>query len=188
MKRHKRKELPSLVGPLARQRGGYRALSKHESLYSGSLHLLKSTEFEAVLSRLVLDLSPLPLLPEADFFQLLEESEQLRLLLESCLVVLGRRCYEEVAVGDPEKETIPDRDEVWRKYRALLRVVAIVYDRISAASTRDLMEVVYDNWLIDIPKLLEFCAIYGESNPELTTRVVAQAYRNPNYDADTLDF
>lgn len=49
--------------------------------------------------------------------------------------------------------------------------------------------MVYDKWLLDIPKLLDIAAIYGESNPEIVRNIIANAYKaHPNFDDDTLDF
>lgn len=47
----------------------------------------------------------------------------------------------------------------------------------------------YNNWLLDIPKLLDLAGIYGEKNPEIVAKLISNAYSaHPNYDEDTLDF
>jgi hypothetical protein len=44
-------------------------------------------------------------------------------------------------------------------------------------------------WLLDLPKLLDLAAIFGESNPAIVTRLIDRVYAaHPSYDQDTLDF
>ncbi len=47
----------------------------------------------------------------------------------------------------------------------MTKITLYVYFRISSASTAERKALVYEEWLLDIPKLLDIAAIYGESNP-----------------------
>eukprot|EP00976_Prorocentrum_cordatum_P087490 1186928-Prorocentrum_minimum.AAC.4 len=45
-------------------------------------------------------------------------------------------------------------------------------DKAGGPSAGDHGAVLYDNWVFDIPKLLDICVLYGHSNPDLTRRLV----------------
>ena len=34
-------------------------------------------------------------------------------------------------------------------------------------------KIIYDEWIIDIPKILDIMAIYSESNPEIVTFIIS---------------
>ena len=74
-------------------------------------------------------------------------------------------------------------------YSALEKMVLVIEYRVSLAPTERERNIVYNNWLLDIPKMLEIAAIYGESNPEIVKKIIVNIYGAiSDYDGDTLDF
>lgn len=72
----------------------------------------------------------------------------------------------------------------------------IIYFRIVQAEDEDphlakqyrCYQSVYDNWVLDIPKLFNFMDIYGESNPDLTRILVEKVFQiNSDFKLDYLD-
>lgn len=37
--------------------------------------------------------------------------------------------------------------------------------------------MIYDEWLVDLPKILDIVAIYGDSNPEIIKSLVETAFK-----------
>jgi hypothetical protein len=65
----------------------------------------------------------------------------------------------------------------------------MVYYRISEAPTKESKMALYDDFLLDMPKMMDIASIYGESNPELVTKIIDNVFKvNGNYDGDVSDF
>lgn len=88
-----------------------------------------------------------------------------------------------------QKETMHDQDKQVRLYAVLMESVLLVYFRISEAPTAEARKMVYDKWLLDVPKLLDITAIYGPANPEIIRKLIENAIKTTDYyDDDILDF
>lgn len=82
-----------------------------------------------------------------------------------------------------------DKDDYFRMYSLLMENVLLVYYRVSEAPFGEAGKIVYDNWLLDVPKLLDLAAVYGGSNPDIMKKLIENAFKaNENYDQDILDF
>ncbi len=87
-----------------------------------------------------------------------------------------------------KKETIDLKDPSFQVYTILFEIVLTIYYRISQRPTESSRETMYDEWLLDIPKLLDLVSIYGDSNPEIVKAIINNVYKDEKYDGDTLDF
>lgn len=82
-----------------------------------------------------------------------------------------------------------DKDDYFRMYSLLMESVLLVYYRVSEAPFGEACKIIYDKWLLDVPKLLDLAAVYGGSNPEIITKLIVNAFQaNEGYDQDILDF
>ena len=79
-------------------------------------------------------------------------------------------------------------------YNELYRVVLNVFLRLSsdpvsgASENIDYGHVIYHNWLFDIPKLLDLCAIYQNGNEEIIRRIIQNVFKiEAAYKDDFLD-
>jgi hypothetical protein len=67
-----------------------------------------------------------------------------------------------------------------------LHVVLKIFYRVSLPSESDddafpldfYKDLVHDNWLIDVAKLFDLAAIYGQSNQETVTAIIANVFEN----------
>ena len=49
----------------------------------------------------------------------------------------------------------------------------------------DVPKLIYDEWIIDIPKILDIMALYSGTNPEIVTFIINQAFKmNPEQEED----
>lgn len=164
----------------------YLRLTNADALYRQNLFLLKSTEYQLLLRKLTADYSLLLLMNTQEFFTELASNSSLRLSLESCLVTLPRRDYQR-RWGQVEGESWAG-DQHFRLYELLMESILLIYHRISKAPS-EYKQLVYDEWLLDIPKLLDLAALYAESNAPILRDIVANLYKvSENYDGDTVDF
>ena len=120
----------------------------------------------------------------------MDKNESARASLQSCLSVFSRRSYERYSNiwGNAVLE-LDKKDEIFRIYSALMQVVLFVYYRISKMDYKYGAEIVYDEWLLDIPKLLDLAAIYGESNGPIVREIISNVYAKcRGYQDDTDEF
>lgn len=60
---------------------------------------------------------------------------------------------------------------------------------MSQGQTKDAKMSLYDNFLLDIPKMLDLASIYGDSNPVLVSKIIESAFKaNGHYEGDIIDF
>jgi len=86
-------------------------------------------------------------------------------------------------------EVMPTKDPAFVLYSTLLKIVLFIYYRISSASTHRQQEILYQQWLLDIPKMLDLAGIYGGSNCDIVKKIIFSLYENiEEYDRDTTDF
>eukprot|EP00249_Psilotum_nudum_P024031 c29066_g1_i1 orf=845-3769(-) len=86
---------------------------------------------------------------------------------------------------------VGDHDLSRRVFMVLYRLSSSREPRYSATdclSTKDHSVAIREKNLLDIPKLLDICALYGQSNPELTHCLVNNAFRSQiQYNEDLAD-
>jgi activating signal cointegrator complex subunit 2 len=95
--------------------------------------------------------------------------ESVQACLGSCLLYLPR----------PHEAT-----EVGKTYADVAGLVLRVYVRLSRASESKLdflspaahAAILYENWLFDIPKLMDLAALFGAGNAALVTQMVASVF------------
>ena len=57
--------------------------------------------------------------------------------------------------------------------------------QVNFMSPEAFKDIIYENYLFDIPKLLDLCALYGSANGPLLKKVVANVFeRQPHYQED----
>jgi hypothetical protein len=168
----------------------YLPLVPEDALYRPNLKQLKDPEFKIMLLKFTADLNLLLMMDQQEFWKELEDNQSLLVSLESCLAVLPKREFDRYeGAGHIFLDKLDPRDPLIEMYSLLLKNVLLVYYRISCASTKVEKEMLYDCWLIDVPKLLDLAGIYGPSNPAIVKQIILNTYKaHPNYDRDTLDF
>ena len=67
--------------------------------------------------------------------------------------------------------------------------VLLVYHRISQPPDNSCIDTLYNEWLLDIPKLMNLADVYGESNSEIVAKIITNVYRifEEEYQNDTRD-
>ena len=99
--------------------------------------------------------------------------------LESCLGCFARKEY--AGYDDSKaskKETMGSKDETFGLASLLQKTVLTIYFRMAASASKRTEEVIYNKWLIDMPKLLDLCTIYGQSNSGIVGKIVENVFRN----------
>lgn len=79
-----------------------------------------------------------------------------------------------------------DHTEIQNLINEILLVVLKIFYRISQVqeSDEDLFpleyyrDLVHDNWLIDVAKLFDIAAIFGQSNPETVKQIINNLFEN----------
>lgn len=79
--------------------------------------------------------------------------------------------------------------------REIHRLVLIIYYRMTHCEDENenlakkyecFKKILYEEWLIDIPKMLDICAIYGDSNPQIVMEIIKLPFLS--FDDYNLDF
>ena len=102
--------------------------------------------------------------------------------LDSFLMYAQKRKFNSYSRQSPEE--YHDQSEVADYLREITRMVLTIYYRITHAMDENaakyeafkIPQIIYDEWIIDIPKLIDFINIYGESNPEIVKEVVNKSF------------
>ena len=118
-------------------------------------------------------------------------SEGLHQALESYLAFRRRKhdCLAAEAAAGPLAGVLapsgPDEELARRVFATYLRMVTPAGGAEGAPSPFEQGAVLYDRWLVDVPKLLDLCVLFGEDNPELCARLVAALFElQPRYRDD----
>lgn len=84
-------------------------------------------------------------------------------------------------------ERQPNQDQHERLINEILECVLKVFFRISQLqeSEEDLSfqldyykDLIHNNWLIDVAKLYDLAAVYGQSNPEVVKAIINNVFEN----------
>lgn len=71
----------------------------------------------------------------------------------------------------------------------VLFVVLKIFFRLSQASENDedsfptdyYKDLVHDNWLIDVAKLFDIAAVFGQSNPEVVRIIISNIFEDKRF-------
>lgn len=64
------------------------------------------------------------------------------------------------------------------------RVVNSELEDWEKADKFDTKSIIYDEWIIDIPKIINLIAIYDNDNSEILRKFFEQIFKNPKYEDD----
>lgn len=81
------------------------------------------------------------------------------------------------------------------RYQQLTRMVLVIYYRIVNSELEDwekaekfeTQNIMYDEWIIDIPKIIDLISIYGADNSEILRQLFNQVMKIEKYEADVRD-
>lgn len=75
-----------------------------------------------------------------------------------------------------------------RVFMILLRMSQWKEDDAHFMTPAEFGEMIYEQWLWDVPSLLDVAVVYGRANPELTQELIGRVYSsNPKYSDDLAD-
>lgn len=97
---------------------------------------------------------------------------------------------------DLDYDTISIKKNLYPYFNELYRAILCVYDRLSSdpldKSIKDKIqysEVIYQNWLFDIPKFLDICSMYYDCDGDRVKRILNNVFEVEDaYHDDYLDF
>lgn len=70
-----------------------------------------------------------------------------------------------------------------------MHTVLTIYHRIVCESRKAEKQIIYDEWLLDIPKILNFIDIFGTVYPKTVKEILQTLFNEiPNYRDDVFDF
>lgn len=138
---------------------------------------LPDPQSEQVVQAINDDLTELLSSPIAEFWQVVATEDSLIACLDSYLR-FARRPFDELQ-GFPSETHLQLSRRVFATYSRL----------ISTAGTRSQnAQVLYDRWVLDVPKLLDLAAIYGPDNAKLLQQLLQQVFKvQPQYARDLWD-
>ena len=121
--------------------------------------------------------------------------ETLHRFVDSYLRLAPRRVDGTARILAANRITTPLEQDLYRSVlRLLLRLAANEEPATGPSSTHGFInpatyaDIIYENWLIDIPKLLDVAAVYGAANAPLVTRIHSAIFAlQPKYLADLRD-
>ena len=78
-----------------------------------------------------------------------------------------------------------EKGEIFDMWKKVIKVVLLLYHRIACESKKEEKKIIYEEWLLDIPKLLFLIDIYADSNPKIVRQIVTSVLEEiPDYRDD----
>ncbi|GIL51207.1 hypothetical protein Vafri_7281, partial [Volvox africanus] len=129
------------------------------------------------------DLAHLLSLPTEDFWSIVGKDESLHVCLDTYLRY-KRRVYDDLR-EEVEGASATSQQLARRVFMVLLRMVTTCERDPGAPKREEQAQMVYNLWLLDIPKLMDVAVLYGAHNPELTRKFLSQVFDlQPRYSDD----
>eukprot|EP00877_Chromochloris_zofingiensis_P004569 jgi/Chrzof1/14112/Cz08g25160.t1 len=138
---------------------------------------------QSVLTTIHDDLSRLLRLPAGDFWDVVRNDRSLVACLDSYLR-FKRRAHDDVA--SDIQGTSQLSAELYRKvFMVLWRMVSTSETKQGAPNPAQQASFLYNNWIFDVPKLMDICVLYGSSNKPLVSQLIGQLFTlQPKYADD----
>eukprot|EP00210_Caulerpa_lentillifera_P007070 g6763.t1 len=142
---------------------------------------VENVDSAMVMEALSEDLALVLRLTDNDFWKLVSTETSLLTSLDSFLR-FRRRGFDEVVESSVIAKTLEQRVLL-----VFLRLVTVP-EKFDASNRQKQADRIYDNWIIDIPKLLDLCCLYREQSPLILQELLTRTFNlQPKYLYDLKD-
>ncbi|KAK9819644.1 hypothetical protein WJX72_000683 [[Myrmecia] bisecta] len=111
------------------------------------------------------DLAELLRLPASQFWQVVQKDKSLQTCLDSYLQ-FARRAHDDSTPGSAPPSDA-QQQLAKRVFLVFLRMVTTSEQQAGGLAQQAQAELLYQRWLLDVPKLLDLAVLYGRDNPDL---------------------
>lgn len=142
----------------------------------------------AMLEMMLADARKLLQLPHHQFWSQVVFDESLQRFLDSYVFFAPRQYDKSPYLTAPPEVAAQEEDLQSAVFRILFRMSMVKESERDFMEPRTFGAVLYENWLFDIPKLMDICGIFGRQNEKLTREMVTRIFEaQPKYFHDLSD-